>query len=115
MVLGVHACMFVPGFAHMFINVCACVYTRVCMLVCTRARVCVCTCVCVCVSVPPAQICLHCCFLTRVWHTLLLSWGAAVWGEAGWWGRGCLCQLSTQATHSCGSVFNLVKIWEISK
>ena len=52
MVLGVHACMFVPGFAHMFINVCACVYTRVCMLVCTRARVCVHVCVRVCFCAP---------------------------------------------------------------
>lgn len=55
------------------------------------------------------------CFLLHVWHFLLPSWGAVVWGGLGGWGQGCLCQSSSRATHSCGCVFNLVKIWEISK
>ena len=32
--------MLVCGFAHVFVNVCACVYTRVCAHVCARVRVC---------------------------------------------------------------------------
>ena len=65
MVLCVHACMFVPGFAHVLVTVCACVYMRAC--------VCVCFCA-------PARVRLHCCFLTRVWHALPLSWGQRLGG-----------------------------------
>lgn len=101
---------------------CVCMYKHVCACVqvhmYTYARV-----WCLCAHRGPGvgpvlltQLCPHgFYFLIHVWHFLLLSWGAVVWGEAGQWGRGCLCQLFALATHSCGCLFNLVKIWEISK
>ena len=99
MVLCVHACMFVPGFAHVLVTVCVCVYTRVC----------VCVFLCPCPG-PSALLFSHTCLAC-----LAAELGAAAGGRPGTGGGAVYAHLSAQATHSCGSVFNLVKIWEISK